>query len=322
MPDYKIKSAQNLPHAGLDPKDDLRHRAEAGQRMRDSLFWEMIMPDEQIGFQAYLYLTGAGKAGFNVCVWGAEEKPLVLDLVQGAVADDADLGNFSFEGLRLTQPDPHHSALLRYESKKVKLELSYTALHDPFSYRQNPDGIPPWFAINRIEQTGWIKGFLEFGGRRIEWDRIGHRDHSWGVRNWGAPQHWKWFVAYTRDGRRIVNGWIWIARGEWGFGGYVVCDGELLAISHIKHHAEYDADMSQRRLNAEIFDVRGGSFNLTLERFGLVKLPTNDKLGTIIMEAACTATIDGFDGAGQFETHWSTSYLDHLIESEKDASKS
>jgi len=31
---------------GFGPDDDLRHRPEPGGRMRDSLFWEMIMPDE------------------------------------------------------------------------------------------------------------------------------------------------------------------------------------------------------------------------------------------------------------------------------------
>lgn len=322
MANYLIKTAPETPNAGYDPKDDLRHRPALGNKMRDSLFWEMIMPDEEIGFQAYLYLTGAGKAGFNVAVWGAAETPLVLDLDQGTVPDDMDLNDFSFVGLRLTQPDPHHSAVLRYESKKVILELNYTALHDPFSYKQNPDGLPDWFAINRMEQTGWIKGFMEFNGRRIEWDRIGHRDHSWGVRNWGVPHHWKWFIAYTPDAHRIVNGWIWIAEGEWGFGGYVVRDGELIPISHMKHHAEYDANMIQRRLRAELIDVRGGSTSLMLERFGVVKMPTNDKMGSIIMEAACTASIDGFNGAGQFETHWSTSYLDHLIDSKKGPCKS
>jgi|SRR6516165_4267089 hypothetical protein len=317
MTTYKIKTAPETPDAGYDLKDDLRHRPQAQKGMRDSLFWEMIMPDEQIGFQAYLYLSGSGKAGFNIVVWGKDEKPLVLDLEQGTIADDMDLDDFSFAGLHLVQAHPHHSAVLRYTSKNVALELSYAALHAPFSYRQNPDGLPDWFAINRFEQTGWIKGFLEFGGRRISFDRIGHRDHSWGVRNWGVPQHWKWFIAYTPDGSHIVNGWIWIARGEWGFGGYIVRDGELLPISHIRHHAEYDADMTQRRLTAELVDVRGRSTSLLLERFGVVKLPSNDKLGTTVIEAACTASIDGFEGAGQFETHWPTSYLDHLIESAK-----
>jgi hypothetical protein len=219
--------------------------------------------------------------------------------------------------LTLRQPELRRTAELRYESDSVKLQFDFAALHDAFSYRQNPDGLPSWFAINRFEQTGWVKGFLEVDGRRIEWDRVGHRDHSWGRRNWGVPHHWKWFIAYSDDGSRIVNGWIWIARGEWGFGGYVVRDGELVPVSHINHHADYDDDMTQRRLEAELVDVRGESTHLTLERFGLVKLPTNDAMGTIIMEAACHAAIDGDHGGGQFETHWPTAYLEHLIAAQR-----
>jgi hypothetical protein len=272
----------------------------------------MILPDERLGFQAYLYVTGSGRAGFNVTVWGDAPRPYVLDLVTGNVDDAADFEEFSFEGLTLSQPELRRTAKLFYESDNLKLEFDYTALHDTFSYRQNPDGLPSWFAINRFEQTGWVTGSLEFGDRRIQLDRVGHRDHSWGVRNWGVPHHWKWFIAYTPDAAKIVNGWIWIAGGEWGFGGYVVRDGELLPVARIEHHAEYDDDMTQLRLEADLIDIRGERTRLVLDRFGLVKLPTNDAMDTIIMEAACEATIDGIGGAGQFETHWPQTYLRHL----------
>lgn len=317
LPSLKIKTALETPNAGYEPHDDLRHRARAGGRARDSLFWEMIMPDEGLGFQAYLYLSGNGKAGFNVAVWGPDPNKQALDLAQAEVPDGIDLDAFSFEGLTLTQPVLRRTARLQYESAKVKLDFNFAALHEPFSYKQNPDGLPDWFAINRFEQTGWVTGFLEFGGRRIEWSRVGHRDHSWGVRNWGMPHHWKWIIAYTPDGERIVNGWIWIAKGEWGFGGYVVRNGEMLPVSHIKHHAEYTDEMLQRRLLADLHDTRGGVTRLEMESFGVVKLPTNDKMDTIIYEAACNVSIDGHAGAGQFETHWPKKYLEHLVASTK-----
>ena len=72
--------------------------------------------------------------------------------------------------------------------------------------------------------------------------------------------------------------------------------------------------MSQRRLNAVLVDLEGRETTVVLDRFGLVKLPTGDKIGTIIQEAACSAQIDGMAGVGQFETHWHQAYLDHLIE--------
>jgi hypothetical protein len=98
------------------------------------------------------------------------------------------------------------SAEVSYASEKIRLEYRFEGIHDAFSYRSSPDGLPSWFAANRLEQTGRVSGFLEVGARRIEWDRrMGHRDHSWGTRDWGAPHHWKWFVAYT-DAARAAAG--------------------------------------------------------------------------------------------------------------------
>jgi hypothetical protein len=298
----------------IDPRDDLRHRPAPGQRMRDSLFWEVVAPEEQIGMQVYLYLTDRGRAGYNVVVWGPGAEPLVLHLGSGQIPDSADLEHLEFEALSLRQYEPLHACTLAYRRDDVAIELDFRGIHDAFSYHDNPDGLPPWFAENRMEQTGHVRGSIQMGGRRIELDRIGHRDHSWGVRDWGVPQHWKWFVAYTPGGV-AVNGWIWIARGEWGFGGYICRDGVAIPVRTIDHHADYDDRMRQRHLSATLIDVDGGRTNLTLDAFGLVELPTHDPLETVIREAACRATIDGEHGAGQFETHWVGSYLQYLAES-------
>jgi hypothetical protein len=312
-----IKTISQTPDAGYLIDDDLRHWPAEGGKTRDSLFWEMILPDEQIGFQAYLYLTSEGTAGFNVIVWGAEKKPLVFDLVEGEVARDMDFDDFKLRGLKLVQPADSNKAELSYSSEKITLEFRFTGIHDPFSYRQNPDGLPEWFALNRLEQSGLVTGFLKFGDRRIELDRIGHRDHSWGLRKWGVPHHWKWLVAYTPDASRIVNAWIWLAKGEWGVGGYVVRDGELIPISHVKQQAIFDKDMSQRSIKVGITDIRGDHCDLEMERFGIVKLPTGGRFATMIMEAACLAKIDGIAAAGQYEAQWSQDYLDRAIELNK-----
>lgn len=282
--------------------------------MRDSLFWELILPEEQLGIHIYFYLTDKGKTGYAVVVWGQGKEPVVLKLAQGTVAEDMDLDDFEFKGLTVKQPELRRTAEVSYRSDDVDIDFNFKAFHDAFSYRSNPDGLPAWFAENRLEQTGRVTGFLETGGRRIEWDRVGHRDHSWGTRNWGIPHHWKWFVAYTESGS-VVNGWIWIARGEWGFAGYVVRDGVTIPVSHIEHKAQYHDDMTQRRLEANVIDITGETTHLVLESFGVVKLPTRDPMSTVIYEAACTATINGEEGAGQFETHWPGPYLQHLVES-------
>jgi hypothetical protein len=291
------------------PGDDGRHWPEPGGRMRDSLFWELVMPDEQLAMQIYLYLTDRGRTGYNVVVWGGESS--ALKVASGVVDESADFDAFSFEGLTVKQPELRRACEVRYRSDEVNIDFDFEAIHDAFSYRSNADGLPDWFAQNRLEQTGRVRGFVEIGSRRVEFDRIGHRDHSWGVRDWGVPQHWKWFIAYAPSGS-VVNGWIWIAYGEWGFAGYVVKDGVTVPIRTIEHHANYDGDMIQCRLEADLIDISGEITHLTMDSFGAVTLPTHDPMSTVIIEAACVATIDGEAGAGQFETHWQGSYRNYL----------
>ncbi len=312
-----IENAPEIIDPGYRGGDDLRHRSETGGKSRDSLFWQMMMPEHELGFQCYLYLTGAGKTGFNMILWGRDKKPLVLDLIQGEVPDDMDFDDFTLGNLRVWQPADQRSAKISYRNEKIALEYSFEGFHHPFSYRSNPDGLPQWFADNRLEQSGWVRGYIEWDGKRIELNRIGHRDHSWGVRHWQAPQHWKWLVGYTPDASRIVNAWIWMAKGEWGVGGYVIRDGELVPIATVDQKAAFDDDMTQRSIKVEITDIRGGKCQLEMERFGLVKLPTGGRYATMIMEAACNAKIDGRDAAGQFECQWPQSYLDNMVELNK-----
>jgi hypothetical protein len=220
--------------------DDLRHRPAPGQRMRDSLFWNLIVPEASLAMQVYVFVNHRGRSGYNVCVWGGDREPIVEQHL-GQVDPEANFDDWDDAGLRLTQPD-----------------------------------------------------------------------HSWGPRNWGYPDHWKWLLAHTPSGRAL-SGFIWIAEGEWGFNGYVLRDGRPVAIdAFTRQAAQYDDAMDHTRLDAEIRDVEGQTTTLVLESFGMVRMPHGDELATIIMEAGCWAEIDGEAGGGQFETHWPVQDLQHL----------
>ena len=171
----------------------------------------------------------------------------------------------------------------------------------------NPDGLPAWFAADRMEQTGRIRGTLRAAGREIRLDGLGHRDHSWGVRDWRAPQHWRWFVASTPSGR-VVNGWTWIARGTWGFAGYVLRDGRPVPVARIDGEPDLDGALRQRGLIATVHDVEGGTTLVELDVFGLLELP-DERSGTVVLEGACRARIDGEAGTGQLEAEWPAEYL-------------
>jgi hypothetical protein len=302
----------------VDPRHDLRHRPELGGRQRDSLFWQTVLPEHDLALQIYLFVTGTGAAGYNAALWG-RDGVVALERGGGRVPDEMDFDDFAVGGLTVRADGALRSSRVSVRGERLQVDLAFEGLHDAFTFRDNPDGLPTWFADDRIEQTGRVGGTVAFPGadgtpRTLDLGPLGHRDHSWGLRDWRAPQHWKWLVAYTSDpaaAATAVNGWIWQARGEWGFAGYVLREGRILPVRAIDQRTDYADGLRQRRLVATLHDVEGGATSLELDVFGVLPLP-DDRSGTMILEGACRAAIDGVAGVGQFETEWPLDYFRHL----------
>jgi hypothetical protein len=293
--------------------DDLRHRVPAGVKTRDSLFWNLILPDEQIGVQLYIWIDGEGVAGRQVAVYFPDrEENIVLNATGVALGEGCDLDSWECAGFSLRQPEPLRTAEVSFQGEGgLSLEYRFTARHRPFSYRENPDGCPAWMAVNRFEQSGRAEGTLTVGRRTIDFaDVWAHRDHSWGRRNWNWVHHWKWLVAGVPDGTDL-NAMFHIARGETGVNGHILRDGEPVPIVAARHTATYDDDMSQRVLHAELTDARGQVTELEMERYAIFHLPFGSD--TLLSEAACRVRIDGQTGQGQFETLWPRGYVARLV---------
>jgi hypothetical protein len=299
-----------IQHIG--PADDLRHRVEAGVKTRDSLFWNVVLPEEDIAVQLYVWVDGNGVAGRQIGVYFPDPADnVILDAHNVDPGRARDLDDWTCAGLTLRQPEPLRVAELSFVGEGVELDYRFVARHRPFSYRENPRGCPPWMAINRFEQSGRADGVLRIRGREIPFSDIWtHRDHSWGRRNWGWVHHWKWIVAGSQDGVDL-NAMFHIARGEPGVNGHVLRDGEPVPIVDGRCHAEYDDRMGQTRLEAELIDARGVTTHLEMERYALFTLPFGSD--TLLTEAACRVTIDGVPGVGQFETLWPAGYIDRLV---------
>lgn len=293
----------------LKPADDRRHPPPAGQKGRDSLFFNLILPEHELGLHVYTWTDEAGVAGRQVAVWGPGARPLAMEVDLDVAMGDADFDDWRCSGLEITHPEPLQTASVRFRGERARLAYDFTGLHEPFSYGRNPGGCPPWMAAERFEQAGRVVGELEVGGNVVSFEGTGHRDHSWGRRHWGVPHHWKWVVAQTPAGRSL-NLMVWVARGELGVNGYVADGSSVVPLVDARASADYDDDMAQRRLEASLTDESGRVTELVLDRYGVMRLPFGTD--TLIFEAACRATIDGEEGSGQFEALWPASYIELL----------
>jgi hypothetical protein len=141
--------------------DDLRHRVAEGVKTRDSLFWNLILPDEEIAVQLYIWIDGRGVAGRQVAVYVPDgERNIVLNAYNVDLGPECELDDWACEGLRLRQPEPLRTAELSFAGPGIALEYRFIACHRPFSYRENPGGCPHWMAVNRFEQSGRAEGML------------------------------------------------------------------------------------------------------------------------------------------------------------------
>ena len=116
------------------------------------------------------------------------------------------------------------------------------------------------------------QGTLKIGSRKIEIDAIGHRDHSWGVRDWHAPKNWTWLSVQFGDGIGLNLCRIVIDRVDL-FIGYIVREGKNFPLKEYMLDTEFDHDgVTQKKLHFRIEDVDGFRMNVTAQVFNVFHL--------------------------------------------------
>jgi hypothetical protein len=293
--------------------DDLHHEIAGFANGRESLFWVMPVPTgphPPVLAMAYLWRDAHdGKYGRIIGLtdhFGGE--PSYLDVQVGLDLEGDDFDDCAAAGLQLKQPEPLHSAVLDYSADgEFAIHVTHAGLHEPFSWREGLGGCPAWAAHDRFEQSTRTSGTITIAGRTVAFDQgIGHRDHSWGSRDWRALQHWKWMNAATVDGELSFHGWISFALGERQVNGYVNRGGVLSPIVTAEAHSQLDGAFMHTHVDGRFRTLDGAE--LTLEAEGVAGMPLLAR-HMQMQEVACTATLDGKPAVAHIEHGWPASYI-------------
>ena len=186
----------------------------------------------------------------------------------------------------------------------------FDGLFDPFLYGSHGDGCPPRVATDRFEQCGLIRGTLTVDGRAVPFDTTGHRDHSWGVRDYGAMMHWNWVSAQAGPELAIHANHNWY-QGKQFTNGYVFRDGLLSPITSLKIDAAYDERLLAREVDFTLEDEAGRTTRAHSEYFagGFI---TPFEQTFVWAESGHRFEIEGEEGVGMFEQGWQSFDLEHL----------
>lgn len=111
--------------------------------------------------------------------------------------------------------------------------LRFEDFHPRYDYSQLVNGPPmPDGTAHHLEVAGSMKGKVRIGDREVEIDALGYRDRSWGPRTWGTLRSTRWWPCVFGPDLSIHNLAVVMESGHYLNLGYVLRNGEAIAIRH------------------------------------------------------------------------------------------
>jgi hypothetical protein len=293
----------------LQDHDHLRHRI-AGEFARESVAYCLLMPEHGLMGHWYTWVDERDQAGFAMVLHGEGPDPVFFDHQTGFGAAGLDFDDWRVGRVSLAVGEPLRTAHATYQGDEVGLDFTFEGLHDAFDYDSNATGTPAYLAQNRYEQGGRIVGTLTWRGQELRLDGPGHRDHSWGTRDWDAIHHYKWIAAAGED---VATNLMWtMAMGEVDVNGYMYRDGLLSPVTGMQIDTTYGADLVHDALRASVVDEAGRTTEVDLDqRHTLARwdvIPSFNFSDTLF-----TGTVAGQDVRAYVEYTWPRAYLDHVL---------
>lgn len=301
---------------GTHLESGLRHKLRPDNPFsRESLAFMLQLPEAGIAACAYTWVNGAGRAGALLTAFGpGVEGGRATEFVDDIPVDDAmNFDKWVVGPLRLTIPDPMQSAIVEVSGKKLGISYHFDATHPAYLYSNHPEGSPAFFADDRYEQSGRVRGELRIGGRVFEIDTTAHRDHSWGTRDWGSVQHYKWIVSQAGPDT-AVHVFDIHALGRRYLRGYVQKDGIMAEVRDVDCSFDHDSNWWQSSVDATIVDAASRTTHFRSETFAGFRA----KHGPLTaIETGMRVVIDDQPGIGHVEIAWPTTYFNHLIDNDE-----
>lgn len=290
-----------------------RHQLTPDPLSRESLAYMFQLPGEGIAGYLYVWVDGASVAGSALFMYGPGigDEPVDILVTNVEVPREATFDDFRVGGLHLQHGADPETATLTFEGPDIDVIYHFDATHPSYLYSSHPEGSPAFIADDRLEQSGHIKGVIRLKGREVQFDGMGHRDHSWGTRHWGIAQHWKW--CETQAGPDLAVHFMEIqAMGRTMVRGYVWKDGKMAEIEDLDVSFEHDDNFWHTSAVVVATDELNRVTTMRGTVFARYKMEPHPKSSN--HEGSLRLTIDGIEGVGHLEMQWQKDYLDYLQE--------
>jgi hypothetical protein len=113
------------------------------------------------------------------------------------------------------------------------------------------------------EQAMRVSGTIRIGNREISFAGSGHRDHSWGVRDWAAPRLWTWLTCQFGEELAFNLSRVAIASVDI-YNGFVTREGANYPVRRVELATRFEEDgVTQSSLGFRLEDTGGKVIEVT-----------------------------------------------------------
>ncbi len=303
--------ALSQPNMVVDTIHDGRHQLDAIEFARESIPYTLHIPELQIAAFTYTWVNAPGEAGAAIALFGpgVGSEPFQQRMADRPVSDEMNFSDWRIDSFHMSQDLQFRSAEVSWQTPDAGIEFTFEAIHPPYAYGSHVDGCPDFCAVDRIEQSGRVTGKIRLGGKVTTFETLGHRDHSWGCRQWRAFQFYHWFEGKSADGSIVVHFWRYLAYGVENIRGYVVKACKMAQIVSVETNITYD-NLWQQGIELIVMDDLGRRTHVNADfyaRHPLVPAPEIE-----LREAAGKASYDGKTGLAWLEVGWPSTYLNNI----------
>ncbi|MCJ7745873.1 MAG: hypothetical protein MUP40_06250 [Actinobacteria bacterium] len=189
----------------------------------------------------------------------------------------------SFKGRMIDLPD---SRMLpgvdpdKLDYEDVEVDLTFEGLAPPFNFKNaDPAAVAEMLVsartrfsdmrkVSRVstehyEQAGRCSGAIKIGDREIPFAGSGHRDHSWGVRDWSAPRLWTWLTCQFGDELAFNLSRVAIDSVDI-FNGFLVRGGRNYPVRRAELSTEFEENgRTQKKMRFTMEDSGGFTIDVT-----------------------------------------------------------
>lgn len=319
----------------LRPDAEFPHAPGGDHNWNESLYFNFTDPRSRVGGYTRIGVLPNQESDIGVMMLYAGGSRLLATHQDGRVVADGD--GFKVGDLAFRRLEPLWSWRLEFSGQmidlqdarmlmgldtddlqfeSVEVDITFEGVAPPFNFKNaDPAAVAEMVVgartrlgdlrrVSRVssehyEQTGRYSGTVKIGYESLRFVGSGHRDHSWGVRDWSAPRLWTWLTCQFTSEMAFNLSRVAIDSVD-VFNGFICRGGVNYPLRRAALTTEFEDDgVTQKKVHFTVEDTGGEVFEVTGEVLTVIPLDLRDRgYSTLVNEALTEYHWNGRTGYG------------------------